>query len=268
MKLRSAFALATVLAVLAAPAAVPAAAGALPHTRSLHLAVTVSGVHVDRWHVEEGGYPDAEEAWVEGGGTQTLRFATKGALAYAATAFSGSLPGGRRLAPLVLAPLDWGPLAGTAARAGDWHYSDGELCDREGGCEDEVPVVPLHQAQSCPDRAVPIDGALETVEAGPTRTALRFTSEPAALDGLWSSCPPDIDGATRPLALAQPLEVAFGGAIKQILHLARGGSVTVRGAASRGAVDGIAHDSCPRLSGAGRQECATTKITLKVTRTR
>jgi hypothetical protein len=44
--------------------------------------------------------------------------------------------------------------------------------------------------------------------------------------------------------------------------------VTLRAGRRSGAKDGVASESCPELSGAGQQECATTRVTLQVRRLR
>ena len=76
-----------------------------------------------------------------------------------------------------------------------------------------------------------------------------------------------MEGIKRPLSLTQPHTVALAGGIKAISHLAKGESVTLKGAFRRGASDKSGETaSCPTLAGVGQQECAVTDVTVEVKR--
>jgi hypothetical protein len=259
---------ALLLLALAALSA-PAAAGAAPHIRlkEMQLSVRVSGTHTVGWHLTEGAYPDPDRSWVEGAGTQTLSFRSP-PVRYLATAVSGHLPGGITPSPLEVAPVSVASIAATLKRTGSWNPNDPIVCDREGGCDGLPPVVALHHAIDCPARAVRVTTQLESLwtHGHGSKKALTLGFAPATLDGLWPNCPPDMDGAKRPLYLDQPHPVAFGGAIKQIVHMAKGETIDLKATYRSGAVGGAETRGCPSLGGPGQQECAVTRVTVEVTR--
>jgi hypothetical protein len=248
-----------------------AARFAPPRVTSMRLAVEITGIHVVDWHLQEEGFPDPSRAWVAGKGTQTLGFSAPRPVVYLATAASGTTPDGTPLSPLAVVPLHEKPEKGSLRRRASWRHSDGPSCDSEGHCEDPVLVPPLHQTPSCPAKRLPVPVKLEvTGPAGaPVRNALTVSFASLGLDGLWNACPPDIDGAVRPLALAQPHAVTIPGGVGSIARLHRGQKVTLKGSYQRGITDRSAESrTCPRLGGIGQQECAVTDVTVEVTRLR
>jgi hypothetical protein len=258
------------LAVAALALTAGPAAAATPHVSFMRLAIRISATHAVKWHYQDAAYPDPARSWVAGQGTQTLTFADPQEVKYIASVARGSAPDGTRLTPLAMTPLRMpGPLQATLTRTGTWTPHDAPTCDREGGCGDSDLVLPLHHTQDCPPKAVDVTPSID-VEAVPAsrRWRLVVPVEPITQSGLWANCPPDMDGATRPLVLAQPGNLAFAGAIARISRLHRGQSVTLRAGRRSGAKDGVASESCPELSGAGQQECATTRVTLQVRRLR
>jgi hypothetical protein len=237
-----------------------------PHFKRMKLVVELTGIHVDRWHVRDPKGARPEGSWVEGSGTQTLGFSTPHPMRFEALVASGETPTGERLPPLSLAPLAAPrPLKGSLRREASWRHHDSEVCDREGGCEDELPVPPVHLPASCPSRRVGVPASLE-IGRGSGHNVLSATFETLPIEHPWSNCPPDMDGASRPLALAQPASLGFGGGIARIAHLAPGETVTLKAHRTQGAVDGAPSARCSKLAGPGRQECAATDLTLEVTR--
>jgi hypothetical protein len=234
------------------------------------LAVELTGIHVDRWHYQGEGFPDPDASWAIGSGTQTLGFSTPRPLRYRAVVASGEVPGGGTLPPLQLQPLAAGGLLkGSLRRRAGWRYHDAEACDREGGCEDAVLVPPVHLPPSCPAKRVPVPAQVGVERrAGSGLSVLSAKFEPLPLEGLWPNCPPDVDGARRPLALAQPASLGFAGAVARLRRLRPGEGATLKAHLTRGAADGSATASCPPPGGPGLRECAVTDLTLEVTRLR
>jgi hypothetical protein len=235
------------------------------------LSVELTGIHVDRWHVETEGYPLKDRSWVSGLGAQTLGFSTPRPLRFQAMAIAGETPSGERLPPLTLAPLGAPkPLEGSLRRRGSWHYNDPQICDREGGCEEANMLVPSHVPPICPARRIGVPAAVEVERlAGSGASALAVSFEPLPIEGAWENCPPDMDGARRPLALAQPAKVRFGGALAKISRLGVGDEATLKAHLVQGAADGSpAGGRCPHLEGPEQQECAVTDLTLEVSRLR
>lgn len=241
----------------------------VPRLKQMTLAVEVSGRHRDRWHLQDDGYPDPNRIWYSGRGAQTLGFSTAKPVTYRATAMSGSTPDGTRLAPLVLTRVSSQPLRGSLGRKfSAWDFGDGNPCDREGGCEENTLIPPLHHKPDCPEKRLDVPATLETgATADGKLSRLQVSFAPLSLEGLWAECPPDMEGIGRPLSLAQPHTVALAGGVHAIIHLGVGDSVTLEGAFRRGAsaASGEAA-SCPTLSGVGQQECAVTSVTVKVKR--
>ena len=249
----------TTLAAAAAALGLATGAGAqsVPTVSRVDLEVDVTGIHVDRWHFADDGYPDAGRTWVEGKGTQTLGLSTRRPVR-----FHAMLVGGRLLLVPTAAPK---PLNGSLRRTQQWHHNDVEQCDREGGCDGEVPVVPLHVKPNCPAKRVDVPASVQvTPSAG---GHLKVTFGAMKLD-LWSNCPPDIEGIRRPLTLAQPLLLDFGAVAHRVGRLGRGETLTLKHSHQMGATDGLLASSCPALSGTGMHECAVTDITVEVTRVR
>jgi hypothetical protein len=264
----------TIVALALAALAFPAGAAAIPHPHvsQMLLDVQVTGTHTDDWHVTEGPYPEPDRPWVDSTGKQTLSFRSP-KVRYLATAISGSLPGGVTAAPLSLVPKGGlaKPFAATLTRQASWKREDAPLCDREGGCEGDFPLYPLRHNPECPDQTIPFAPYMETVwTAGHgSKMSLRLKFPEVSSSGLWPNCPPDMDGTTRALYLEQPEELAFGGAIKQIVHMAKGDSLSFKASATQGAVGGaVTPLPCPTLGGPIQQECAVTKATVEVTRVR
>lgn len=260
---------------VARPAALPLRAQArrfsLPRVKQMTLAVEITGLHQVRWHLQDEGYPDPKRIWYSGKGSQTLGFSTPKPVTYRAAAMSGTTPDGTRLTPLALTPSAVKPMKGSLRRKySGWQFSDGDPCDREGGCEVNQLIPPLHHNPSCPERRLGVPATLETGATPDGKlSVLQVSFSPLSLEGLWPECPPDMDGVSRPLTLAQPHTVALAGGIKAIAHLAKGQSVTLKGAFRRGASDASGETaSCPTLSGAGKQECAVTDVTVEVKRLR
>lgn len=262
---------AAALALGAAALAVASPAGAwrAPKIRTMALSAELTGIHVDRWHYRGAGYPDPDASWATGGGTQTLGFSTPRPLRYRAVVASGDVPGGGTLPPLQLQPLAaGGPLKGSLRRRAAWRPHDAEVCDREGGCEDDLLVPPVHLPPSCPGRRLPVPARIGVERrSGSGLSVLSAKFEALPLEGLWPNCPPDMDGVRRPLALAQPASLGFAGAVARIRGLRPGEEATLKAHLSRGAVDGSASASCPPI-GPGLRECAVTDLTLEVTRLR
>jgi hypothetical protein len=262
----------TIVAGVVLALALPAGASARGlHLTEMQLDVRVTGTHTVSWHLTEGAYPEPDRSWVDGHGDQTLRFRSP-KVRYLATAVSGHLPHGVTPSPLGVSPLGgMKPFTATLERQGEWKTEDPPLCDREGGCAGEVLPVPIHQNPDCPAKQVQVGPYLETVwtKGHGSKKSLRLKFPTVSMSNLWSSCPPDMDGATRPLYVDQPGELAFGGAIKQIVHLAVGETLTLKAASTVGAVGGVpTAGECPTLSGMDRQECAVTKASVAVTRVR
>jgi hypothetical protein len=271
-----------IAALAAAPAAGARAPRAVPrpamriavprvHIQHMTLAVEITGLHQDRWHLQEDGYPDANRIWYAGKGAQTLGFSTPKPVTYQAIAMSGSIPGGTRLSPLSMTHIGSKPLRGSLRRrTQSWQYSDGNPCDREGGCEVNELIPPVHLPASCPERRLGVPANLETAtSAGGRLAVLQVSFSPLTLEGLWPQCPPDMDVVKRPLTLAQPHTVALAGGIRAIGHLAKGESVTLKGAFRRGgSTQSSETASCPAPSGVGLQECAVTDVTVEVKRLR
>lgn len=258
-----------VLAVLAV-ALIPAEANAFsaPKVTIMKLAVEVTGVHLDEWHFQDEAFPDPSRIWSIGSGTQTLGFSTPKPTIYSATVISGSVPGGGSVPPLSLAKLGSSPLKGSLRRDASWRNNDGDPCDTEGKCDPAELVGQLHHKPSCPAlrRAVPATLELSRPGGeGPEVLTVGFSTV-AGLSSPWPNCPPDIDGVSRPLRLAQPRAVLLPGAAARISKLARGASVTFKGASELGAQDGDEAKPCPKLSGPGMRECATTDVTVEVQR--
>lgn len=256
--------------VAALTAASPAAAWRAPRIRTMALSVELTGIHVDRWHYEGDGYPDPGSSWATGSGTQTLGFSTPRPLRYRAVVASGEVPGGGTLPPLQLQPLTVPePLQGSLRRRAGWRYHDPEICDREGDCEDAMLVPPVHRPPSCPGKKVPVPATVGVERlSGSGLSVLAAKFETLRLEGLWSNCPPEMDGGGGHLALGQPADVAFAGAVAAIRRLRPGEAVTLKAHLTRGAADGSASASCPPLSGPGLNECAVTDLTLEVGRLR
>lgn len=264
MKLRILGLLAVVLGTVGL---LPAGASALPKVTTMKLAVEVTGVHLDDWHFQDEGFPDPERVWAVGSGTQTLAFSTPKPVLYNATVISGTIPGGASAPPLSLAKLSSAPLKGSLRRTAKWRTNDGNPCDTEGKCNPSEIAKPTHQKPSCPAlrRGVPL--TLETSSPGGGAEVLTVGFLPVSgLSAPWPNCPPDIDGITRPLRLAQPRAVLIPGGIARISKLRRGGSLTLKGSAGLGAADGTESKACPKLAGIGLQECATTDVTVEVKR--
>lgn len=254
------------LALLAA-----APASATPSVKMMRLAIQSTTIHVVDWHQQDAAYPDASRAWVQGHGTQTLGFSDRRPVTYIAVVVSGRGPGGIALKPLGLVPAKARkPLRASVRRTADWHISDGTQCDREGGCDYDPLVPPVHHKQSCDPKHVDVPVQLGVDQpsgrANTYRLSARF--DPLNLEHLWESCPPDMDNVERPLTLAHLPAVAFGGAIAKVAHLKRGGNVTLEAEQRQGAVNAKTQTGCPKLKGPGLQECATTHVTLEVTRLR
>lgn len=260
------------VAAIVAVAAFPTAAGAFqaPKVTTMKLAVEITGVHLDDWHYQDEAFPDPERVWAIGGGAQTLGFSTPKPVPYNAIAMSGSVPGGVRLKPLVLSKLGFEPMKGSLRRSAKWRTNDGNPCDTEGSCDASAFEKPKHEKPSCPALRRDVGATLEVSRpggVGPEVLAVGFLPVPD-LAAPWKSCPPDIDGITRPLRLTQPRAVLIPSGVARIAGLRRGGSVTLKGSAELGYADGSEASKCPQLVGVGMRECGTTDVTVEVRRVR
>lgn len=265
-------------ATLAALTILPAAASAAwkpPRVTNVNYDVQISGVHTIKWHDQTEGYPDPGRSWDMGEGTQTMRFSTPEPISYGGVSTVGTTPDGKRLAPLtIFALLPRNPeVRATLHRSGDWKVNS--ICDSEGGCAGSVEVNDLEPPRDCSDRTARLPAGLD-VEPLPGRDdspVRRAVVEFGTVDlaHLWDRCPPDVWGAKGSLQLTQPpLKSPFGGAVRKLQRLRRGATTTFKTRVRTGytVMDGATPGRCPKLSGVGHTECATTTITVKAKRTR
>jgi hypothetical protein len=219
----------------------------------MKLAVEITGVHLDDWHYQDEAFPDPERVWATGGGTQTLGFPIPKPVPYNAIAMSGSVPGGVRLKPLVLSKLGFKPMKGSLRRSGKWRTNDGNPRDTEGSCDappSKSPGTRSRRARRCGATSGRRSKSASRAGVGPEFLTVGFLPVPD-LAAPWKSCPPDIDGITRPLRLTQPRAVLIPSGIGRVAALRRGGSVTLKGSAELGYAEGSEAKRCPQLAGVG-----------------
>lgn len=278
-------------AAIAGLAAVPAAASAAPTTTQTAYSIDITGIHVVDWSDQPGEKVECR-AWSAGSGTQTIGFSTPRKLRY-----TGLILTGRRPFPVPrfqLVPAGLGRVKATVTRTGEWtDHVIPQSCtpcgpgSEYGECEPTAAVDPA-TLLSCGRRTIrrasatvvwsgkgePIRGDGDDDLLTPLTDALTV-SVGASAQGLYRLCPPDLpDGAARALRTPDPQQLTIvGSRVQRLKRLAVGRTLTLKVQQDAGyavPVDGTgkASTTCPKLGGPGYAECATTDITVEITRTR